>query len=245
MTEALAAAGASVVIVDIDEEPIAEALGAVGGNVIGHRADVSNEQEVNGIVEAALTHFGSIDVLINNAGISMSAIREGDRYVNPVYFWELDAEWLQRFFAVHVMGPFMLTMAALPHMRTQEFGRIVNVTTSLSTMLSGTNQPYGMMKAASEALCSSISKDLAGSKVTANILIPGGAADTRFVPDTPTRSRDVLVKPAVMGPPAVFLASHDADEVNGRRLIAKAWDPANSDDENLIAATAPIGWPSE
>lgn len=245
MTESLVSAGASVVVVDIDEEPIAEVVNEVQGNIVGHRADVSNEREANGIIDAAVSNFGHIDVLINNAGISMSAIREGDRYANPVYFWELNAEWLQRFFGVHVLAPFLLTTAALPHMREQGFGRIVTVTTSLSTMLAKTNQPYGMMKASSEALCSSMSKDLDGSNITANILIPGGAADTRFVPDSPSRSRDDLVKPAVMGPPAVFLASRDADGVTGRRLIAKSWDPSRSDDENLASASAPIGWPAQ
>jgi NAD(P)-dependent dehydrogenase (short-subunit alcohol dehydrogenase family) len=243
MTEALADAGASVLVVDIDQEPIVETIAESTGILVGHQADISLATDIDEVVDHAMSTFGSIDAIINNAGIGMSVIREGDRYANPVHFWELDETWMQRFFEVHVMGPFLLTMAALPHMREQEFGRIITVTTSLSTMLAGTNAPYGTMKAASEALCSAMSSDLEGSKITANILVPGGAADTRYVPDSPSRSRDDLVKPVVMGPPAVFLCSRAADGVNARRFVANKWNTELSDKENCEVASAPIGWP--
>lgn len=244
MTEALARAGASVLVVDIDEEPISEVISEVPGVVVGHRADISDETQVEEIVARCVSSFGSIDMVINNAGIGMSAIRPGDRYANPVRFWELDENWMQRFFEVHVMGPFYLSKAALAPMHAQGFGRIVTVTTSLSTMLAGGNSPYGMMKAASEALCSAMAIDLEGSKITANILVPGGASNTRYVPEVEGRSRDDLVQPVVMGAPAVFLASRASDPVNGRRIIAKLWDAALNDAENLAKASEPIGWPS-
>jgi NAD(P)-dependent dehydrogenase (short-subunit alcohol dehydrogenase family) len=244
MTEALAGAGASVLVVDIDQEPIVETLTEVTGNLVGHQADISVATDVDEVVDHAMSTFGSITAIINNAGIGMSAIRSGDRYANPVKFWELDETWIQRFFEVHVMGPFLLTKAALPHMQTQEYGRIITVTTSLSTMLAGTNSPYGTMKAASEAQCAAMSSDLRSSTVTANVLVPGGAADTRYVPDVESRSREDLVQPAVMGPPAVFLCSRAAVGVNARRIIAKNWDTALSDEENYERASSPIGWAS-
>ena len=244
MTEALARAGASVLVVDIDDEPIAETLSQVTGDLVGHRADISSPGEVDGVVERGIREFGHLNAIINNAGIGMSAIRPGDRYANPVRFWELDEGWMQRFYEVHVMGPFLLTKAALPHLREQEFGRIITVTTSLSTMLAGSNTPYGTVKAASEALCSAMAGDLANTSVTANILVPGGAADTRYVPEVPSRSRSDLVQPVVMGPPAVYLCSRASDGVNARRFIGKLWDPMRGDDENLEAASTPIGWPS-
>lgn len=244
MTEALAAAGASVLVVDIDEDPIIETLAEVNGTIVGHRADISDSSEVDGVVERCLESFGSIDVVINNAGIGLSAIRPGDRYANPIRFWDLDGKWMQRFFEVHVMGPFYLSTRALPHMQARGFGRIITVTTSLSTMLGGSNAPYGTMKAASEALCSSMSADLEGSPVTANILVPGGASDTRYVPVVKGRSRDSLIKPVVMGPPAVFLSSRASNAVNGRRFIARLWDQNDDDVTNLARAGAPIGWAS-
>jgi 3-oxoacyl-[acyl-carrier protein] reductase len=244
MTEALVSIGASVLVVDIDKEPIVEVIAEVGGTVLGHQGDISLASDVDAIVDHAMSTFGSVDVVINNAGIGMSMIRAGDRYTNPVHFWELTEAQMLRFYEVHVQGPFLLSKACLPHMLDQGFGRVVTVTTSLSTMLAGTNAPYGTMKAASEALCSSMSHDLEGTKVTANILIPGGAANTRYVPDSSGRARDQLIQPVVMGPPSIFLASKRADGINGRRIIAKAWDPTKSDQDNLEAASAPIGWPA-
>jgi NAD(P)-dependent dehydrogenase (short-subunit alcohol dehydrogenase family) len=243
MVRALAASGASVLVVDIDEEPIVETVAETEGTVVGHRADISVKKEVEEVVDHCVSTFGSIDVIINNAGIGMTMIQGPDRYANPLRFWDLEDSWVQRFFEIHVMAPFYLTKAALPHMRAGEFGRIVTVTTSLSTMLSSGNAPYGTMKASSEALCSAMAKDLEGSAVTANILIPGGGANTRYVPDRPNVSRDDLIQPVVMGPPAVFLASTESAQVNGRRITAKFWDPAKTSAENLERASTPIGWP--
>jgi NAD(P)-dependent dehydrogenase (short-subunit alcohol dehydrogenase family) len=245
MTEALAFAGASVMVVGTDAEVLADVVSQTPGNIIAHQADISDETAVNGLVEATISNFGAIDVVINNAGIGMSNIRSGDRFADPIYFWDVSDEWMQRFYEVHVRGPFLLTKAALPHMRAKGFGRIVTITTSLGTMLRGANAPYGTMKAASEALCSAMSHDLSDSKITANILIPGGAADTRFIPDTPLRPRQTLIRPEVMGAPAVFLASHESDGITGRRVNANYWDPSKSNAENIAASCAPIGWSTE
>lgn len=231
-------------IVGTTEKVMEKVVTDCSGPVISHLADVTDQRAIQGIVDRANSEFGSLDVIVNNAGIGMSNIREGDRFEDPVYFWDVSSEWMKRFFDVHVMGPFNLTLAALPQMRERGFGRIVTVTTSLGSMLRGLNTPYGSVKAASEALCSAMSNDLAGTGVTANILIPGGASDTRFIPDSPLRPRSSLIRPEVMGPPAVFLASRAADNFNGRRIIAKIWDTSKSNEENREQASTPIGWPS-
>ena len=249
MSEKLAGAGASVLVVDIDQEPIEEFLeemvGQTVGSIAGHRGDISDEHDIAQVVQHSLDAFGRIDVVVNNAGIGMSTIRAGDRYANPVRFDELEPAAVRRFLEVHVMGPFLLAKAALPHMVAQEFGRIVTVTTSLSTMLAGGQAPYGPAKAASEAFTAAMASDLSGSAVTANVLVPGGAADTRYVPDVPGRPRSSLVNPVVMGPPIVFLASRESSGVNGRRIIAKFWDQSVPAAEALKAASSPIGWRAE
>ena len=64
-------------------------------------------------------------------------------------------------------------------------------------------------------------QELAGTGVTLNILLPGGATNTGMIPDSlPESRRKDLIDPQVMGPPAVFLASDDARETNGQRIIA-------------------------
>jgi NAD(P)-dependent dehydrogenase (short-subunit alcohol dehydrogenase family) len=245
MSEALLAAGASVLVVDVDQEPIDAVLAEVTGEAAGFCGDITDDVEIDKMIARAIDTFGHVDVVVNNAGIGMSTIREGDRYANPIHFFEVDSAAVRRFMEVHVMGPFLLSKAAVPLFKSQGFGRIVTVTTSLSTMLAGGQAPYGPAKAASEAFTAAMAADLDGTFVTANVLIPGGAADTRYVPDVPSRSRDSLVKPAVMGPPIVFLASREADGVNGRRIIAKNWDPNLPVKVALAQASVPIGWVSD
>ncbi len=245
MTQSLAAAGAGVLMVGTDNTVLKEAEANTAGEVASLCLDVTKEGAGEEIVDVARERFGSLEVLIHNAGIGMSNIRGGDRFAVPIHFWEVTPEWMRRFYEVHVMAPFILTQAALPLMRQQEFGRIIMITTSLSSMLGGENTPYGSVKASSEALCSAMANDLRDTGITANVLIPGGAADTRFIPDSPLRPRELLVKTEVMGPPAVFLASRDADGFTGKRIIAKDWQTGRSLDENLAAASTPIGWPAK
>ena len=87
-----------------------------------------------------------------------------------------------------------MARAAIGHLREQGWGRIVGVTTSLDTMIR--NLPYGPSKSAHESFIAIIAKQLDGSGVTANVLIPGGATNTNFISDdrrhataTPSSSR--------------------------------------------------------
>ena len=84
-----------------------------------------------------------------------------------------------------------------PYLMAQNQGRLVNVTTSLNTMIRGGNMPYGQSKASLEAATASWAEDfdVAGSAVTANVLVPGGAADTPMVPHESPYNREKLVKP--------------------------------------------------
>ena len=239
MVEALAGAGASVLAVDKDAEPLDELKHEVAGDIVGHRADVTSEVEAVESVDACLEAFGRVDGVINNAGIGMSSLPDGGH----MPFEEIQPDWLRRFFDVHVLGSFNFSKAALPHLRQQGHGRIITVTASLWFMLVGENTPYGPVKAAMEALASAMYHDLENTGITVNVLVPGGGADTGFVKTAPGESRDHLIKPAVMGPPAVFLVSNLANDVNGRRVVAKDWDPSLPVMEALDRSSAPIGWP--
>ncbi|MEX2454718.1 MAG: SDR family oxidoreductase, partial [Rhodospirillaceae bacterium] len=89
--------------------------------------------------------------------------------------------------------------------------------------------PYGPSKAALEAASSCWAEDLAGTGVTCNILIPGGAADTNLLPGNPgdpgrAGADGMLVAPEVMRAPVVWLASRASDGWTGRRFVARLWD---------------------
>ena len=106
----------------------------------------------------------------------MSSIRPDAEARHPG-IEELTPEMWDRFFAIFVRAPAILTRAALPLMRTRGFGRIVNNTTSYLTMLRVL--PYGAAKAAFESMSAVWAKELEGSGITVNVLVPGGPTDTR------------------------------------------------------------------
>jgi 3-oxoacyl-[acyl-carrier protein] reductase len=135
-----------------------------------------------------------------------------------------------------------MTKLVAPDMVVRGWGRIVNVTTSLTTMLKAGLSPYGPSKAAIEAASSIWSKELAGTGVTVNVLVPGGPADTRMIPPEDMADRDKLVRPEAMVPPLLWLVSTDADAVTGRRYQAKLWTPDIPAREAEKAAGANAAW---
>jgi 3-oxoacyl-[acyl-carrier protein] reductase len=102
--------------------------------------------------------------------------------------------------------------------------------------------PYGPSKAGLEAASASWAKDLEGTGVTVNVLVPGGAANTRMVPPEAMPDRARLVQPAVMVAPIQWLMSRHSDGVTGRRFIGKDWDPALDPATAAAAAGAPAAW---
>jgi len=118
---------------------------------------------------------------------------------------------------------------------------VVNNTTSFFTMLR--TFPYGALKAALEAASAVWAAELDGSGVTVNVLVPGGPTDTAFIADGSGMDRATMLRPAVMGPPAAWLASSTSDGVTGKRIVAAFWDPAAAIDAAVAKAASPIGWP--
>lgn len=205
-------------------------------------ADIRSEDDCARAVNATLQAFGCLQVLVNCAGLGMPHIRH-DYLRDPIKFWEIEPQRWRDLIDVNINGAFLLSRAVAPHLVAQGWGRIVNVTTSFSTMIRGGNMPYGATKAALEAASNGWVQDLEGTGVTINVLIPGGAAATAMIPEDSPYDREKLVDPAVMVAPICWLASRLADGVTGRRLVARQWDPAKPWEEALAQASAPIAWP--
>jgi 3-oxoacyl-[acyl-carrier protein] reductase len=143
-------------------------------------------------------------------------------------FWEADPEAWTEIIDTNVNGTFLMARSAVPHMIRAGWGRIVNITTSLPTMQRKQNSPYGVSKVAIEAETLIWAQDLAGTGVTVNSLIPGGAADTDFVHMASRKELAAigraLLPPSVMAAPVVWLASTLSDDVTGGRFVGKLWD---------------------
>ena len=191
----------------------------------------------------ARDRFGTIDILVNNAGVGQATLRSDNRQ-NPIRFWEVTPEQWRLFVAVHTNAPMALSRAVVHDMMRQRWGRIVNVTTSLGTMIRAGSPTYGPSKAALEAFSAIMAKDLDGTGVTVNVLVPGGATNTGMIPAEAPYAREEMIQPEVMAPPLVWLVSNAAAGVTGRRFLAVHWDPKLPPEQAAEKAGAPIAWTS-
>ena len=144
---------------------------------------------------------------------------------------------------MHTTAPLALTNAVVSEMMHPGWGRIVNVTTSLGTMLNAGSPTYGPSKAALEALSAIMAKDLDGTGVTVNVLVPGGITNTPMVSESGF-DRAQMIQPEVMAPPLLWLVSDAAGKVTGRRFLGVQWDPELSPEQAAEKAGAPVAWTS-
>jgi NAD(P)-dependent dehydrogenase (short-subunit alcohol dehydrogenase family) len=245
MTLGLLDAGACVAAAELDGQAIEETQDAAedrgaGDRFLGIAADVTWDDSGPKILRATAERFGRLDILINNAGISTDVIRGGDRPSGKL--WETSPEEFRRVIEVNVVAAFLMARAVLPMLLAQRWGRIINVTTSLDTMWRNMMQPYGASKAANEALLAALAQELEGTGVTANVLVPGGAVDTRIAPLRLAPDRSILIPAEVMIAPLLWLCSSASDGINGQRFIGIKWDKNLPPAEAAKQAGAPAAW---
>mgnify|MGYP001401068691 FL=1 len=236
---AFLSAGASVTAADISDHGLRDLSAAHAEDGLRIRAlDVGSSSDC----QAAIFEAGQVDILINNAGASMGLIRDDhlDRLVN---LDEVTPELWDHFVATNLSGPWYLTKACVPTMRTRGWGRIINVTTSFFTMLRPMFHPYGPPKAGLEAMSAGHAGELAKDGITVNVVVPGGPTDTPMVPAVTKMARSLMIPPAAMVPPILWLCSADADAVTGNRYVAAKWDADVSIADACAASEAPIAWP--
>jgi NAD(P)-dependent dehydrogenase (short-subunit alcohol dehydrogenase family) len=219
----MAAAGARVVVNDLGaaadgsggaEAPADEVVRDIrraGGEAVASYDSVTTMAGGERIVQAALEHFGRIDVVVNNAGI----VR--DRMV----FNMTEEEW-DAVIAVHLKGSFALTRAAAPRFREQRWGRFINMTSTSGLVGNPGQANYAAAKLGIVGLTRVTALDMARYNVTANCISP--FAWTRLIgtipTDTPEQKARVAklekMSPRDVAPLAVYLASDDAAGVSGQ-----------------------------
>ena len=247
MTRALLAAGIQVAGVDRDREPLEALAGSAreqgkGSELLTIQTDLAKDSAAEEITKATRDRFSRIDILVNNAGIGPGAIRP-DSWQRPLKFWEITPDQWSRFVAVHTTAPLALSNVVVPEMMRQGWGRIVNVTTSLGTMINPGFPTYGPSKAALEALSAIMAKDLDGTGVTVNVLVPGGITNTPMVSESGF-DRAKMIQPEVMAPPLLWLVSDAAGKVTGRRFLGVHWDSSLPPEQATEQAGAPVAWTS-
>jgi NAD(P)-dependent dehydrogenase (short-subunit alcohol dehydrogenase family) len=248
MALGLARAGANVMITaarsshEIDAVANEAAQSGLAGAVHAMVADSASEEDSLLVVRRAIREFGAVHILVNNAGRGMRFVSE--RFLDtPTSFWRTDPAVWRMIIDTNVNGPFLMARAVVPHMLKQRWGRIVNVSMNHETMRRAGFSPYGPSKAALESATIIWAQDLAGTGVTVNSLLPGGATDTGMVPESiAVELRRHLLDPEVMVPPILWLVSEEAGVVTGARLVAKLWDSSLLPARAAEKAQFTAGW---
>ena len=244
ISAALSSAGYTVAAVDVagaDLDTLANAETA-GAEIHPAPADLSDLSQIALMAANVKAIFGSIHILVNNAGLGPGYLRP-DFLDNRIRIWETDPEKWRTMANVNCGAIQALAYHLIPEMLDRGWGRIVNVTTNFDSMMRPYFSAYGSSKAGAEAMSASLAEELRGTGVTVNVVIPGGPADTPMVPSGAPLDRSALVQPDAMAAPIRWLCSAEADGVTGRRFIAENWrDPAPGFDPRDVGAS--IGWPA-
>ncbi|MFC6707117.1 3-oxoacyl-ACP reductase FabG [Flexivirga alba] len=209
IARAFAAAHADVFVVDFDGAAAAATADEIGAQPI--RADVSSTPDVDAAVRQVVDRTGRVDVVVNNAGILRDTV-----------LWKMTDEQWDTVLAVHAGGTFRMTRAAVPVMRAQGHGRIVNVTsyTGLHGNIGQAN--YATAKAGIIGFTRTAAKELARFGITVNAISPN--AETDMVASIPEDKRQELIAaipagrfgdPSEMVAAVSFLASAEAGYVTG------------------------------
>ncbi|MEC9092579.1 MAG: 3-oxoacyl-[acyl-carrier-protein] reductase [Planctomycetota bacterium] len=216
---ALGSSGAKTACVARNAEKLAETVQAIqeaGGEAEAFSCNVSDAESVNGLMEKIYSDWGKLDILVNNAGITRDKLMAG----------MTDEDW-NDVIATNLTGTFLFARAAAQRMRKARYGRIVNIS-SVSGILGNPGQTnYSASKAGMIGLTKSLSRELAGKKVTVNAIAPG------FIESEMTAALGEVVmgevvkripakrvgQPEDIAASVLFLASPAASYITGQLLV--------------------------
>lgn len=215
------AEGAKVVVSDINEAGAKQVAASLGANALAVKCDVAQRADINNLVAATVKHFGTLDIVVNNAGYT---------HKNSSML-DVDEATFDRMFAINVKSIYMMTQAVVPIMRAKKRGCIINVGS-----VSGMRPRPGLVwyagsKAAVNLMSKAMAVELGPDNIRVNALAPvmaptGLIESFMGMPDTPeNRAKFVgniplgrLGTPADVAKAAVYLASDDADFITGIEL---------------------------
>ena len=226
IAEAYANEGATVVITAAkNKNEIEETANKI--NAFPILSDITKKSDVDNLINETLNRFGGIDILVNNAARGMKFVNE-NFMTDPKPFWEADPEMWQKVINTNVNGVFLVTRKVILQMLKQKYGRKINISINFETMKRKGFTPYGPSKAALESMSIIWAQELEGSGINLNLLLPGGATLTGMIPENFSQEQKaLLLKPEIIGPAAVYLASDEAKHINGKRIIATEWNKEN------------------
>lgn len=205
--------GAQVIVNDVNAaraEGSAQEIIANGGLATHGVADVSDKGQVDHLFDSVLERFGTVDVLVNNAGLI-----DVERH-----FLQADETWWERVLAVNLKGVFLCSLRAAQVMARRHQGVIINMSSGGASRSHRGMAAYDASKGGIEALTRAMALDLAPYGIRVNALVPG-SIDTQGMSPEIKRERGAGIplgrmgEPAELAGPAAFLASDDASYITG------------------------------
>jgi NAD(P)-dependent dehydrogenase (short-subunit alcohol dehydrogenase family) len=127
-----------------------------------YKADITSESEISELISKVKSDLGTIDVLINNAGLSINAMS-----------WKLSADDWNKVIAVNLTGPFLCTKHVLPFMKENKYGRIIYISSVVPQIGVPGTAAYAASKAGLGGLCKTVSKEVIKNNITANMISLG------------------------------------------------------------------------
>jgi 3-oxoacyl-(acyl-carrier-protein) reductase len=210
--------GAKVVINDVNMESanrVLETIKKQGGDAMVLKADISQKNEVDGMVEQIIEHFGKLDILVNNAGINRDAFAK-----------KMTEEQWDSVIAINLKGTFLCCQAAIAAMSKQNSGRIIN-TSSIGALGNMGQANYAASKSGVIGLTKTLALECARYKITVNAVAPG-ATKTPMTVKMPEDIIQMITDKIPLGRWAepdeianlhAFLASDEAGYITGQIIF--------------------------
>ena len=245
MARKFAGEGCDIVVADINlagAKKVADAIKATGRKAVAIQVDMSSSAEIKAMIEQSIMEFGKIDILVNNAGAAGGGSLEAS-----------DEEEWDKVLALNLKGAFLACKAAVPHMKKQGYGKIINISSMGAVRPSVSVMAYHAAKAGILGLTLNLAFELAPFNIFVNCIVPGPIETPFWDPLSKGMSAEnkkaffeALAKkevplgrmgtPEDIAGPALFFASDLSSYVTGQILCVAGGQPGITSEMTFISS---------